>query len=154
VYVSVCRICSENLVFFLDADDYRRCVGSSYRLLKASRLFEKYIGESAEMQVNLPSAVTRDIENSMSVVHMEQSVIENQHEPSVSSAAPLLHRQMSARSSSLATSQPPIDARSHHVFIAAQREVFFLLQTDGLKPFLNSTQFKQYKQQEQFNDTT
>jgi len=56
------RFCSENAVFYAEADDYRRLPGGpAYRALRARRIYDKYIDKRAKLQVNLRSEVAKEL---------------------------------------------------------------------------------------------
>ena len=148
VFSSLCfRFCSENAIFYAEADDYRRAPGPSYRMLKAKRLYERYISDKAQLQVNVPSAVAREI----------TAVLQRDGDGAAGIAASM-RSNVAARpataagaggSVSTSNSDRPVvelTASSPLLFIVAQREIFLLIAADSLKPFLDSQPYRNYKQ--------
>lgn len=139
----VFSFCSENAIFFAEADDYRRAPGPSYRVLKAKRLYERYISDNAQLQVNVPSWVARELTTILARDGAGAAGISVK-----SGGPPTLQRPSSAASGSIAGAAPAVDltASSPLLYIAAQREIFLLMLNDSLKPWMDSQPWRNYKQ--------
>jgi hypothetical protein len=132
----LCRFCAENASFYVEADDYRRCPGPSYRILRAKRLYERYISETAQLQVNVPSWVAREL----------TAILQRDGGGAGAIAAPQRAASLTARPSSAAIGgdRSDLTASSPLLYIAAQREIFLLILNDSLKPFMESQPWKNY----------
>lgn len=53
--------CTESIYFWLDCNEYKDIPHRSYLKLRAQKIFRKYIAGNAKLQVNLESALIRDI---------------------------------------------------------------------------------------------
>jgi hypothetical protein len=150
------RYCSENFLFTLDCDDHRATPGPTYRALRARRLFEKYIPAKAELQVNVPSWMAKELTAvlgagsegatavSLGTASARPSVAAAPGRPSVAAANGAAGAAASVGSGSGSVSG--LSASSPLLFIAAQREIFLLMEKDTLKPFTESQLFKNYRQ--------
>jgi len=144
------RFCVENLSFYLESDDYRRSPGVGYRVLRAQRLYDRYISDTAELQVNVPSGVAREL-TSVLKPHLLQAIPLTARSRPVSAIYDQRSSAASNSSSSSASSTSPSDVpqlpspSDPLLFIVAQREIFLLLLNDGMKPFLTSQHYKNYK---------
>lgn len=136
------RFCGENAEFFVEADDHRRCPGPAYRILRAKRLYMRYISETAQLQVNVPSWVARELK----MILQRDGVGAGAIAPSQAQAQPVQPvRPMTSRPS-VVVDRSDVTASSPLLFIAAQREIFLLIRSDNLKPFLHGSEpWKAYK---------
>ena len=128
--------CSENASFYIESDDYRRCPGPSYRILKAKRLFERYISDTAELQVNVPSGMAREITAILQRDGAGAGAI------NVTRTASIATRPSSA---TVGGDKVELTASSSLLFVAAQREIFLLMHNDSMTGFLASQTFKNYR---------
>jgi hypothetical protein len=122
------RFCAENLSFYLEADDYRRALGPIYRILKARRLYDRYISSTAQLQVNVPSLMAREL---TAILSAATNISAKGATPSVS-AIPT-------------TAAGDVTASSPMLYIAAQREIFLLILNDSVKPYMSSAPWKEFK---------
>jgi hypothetical protein len=130
------RFCAENAAFYIEADDYRRCPGPLYRILRAKRLYERYISDKAQLQVNVPSWVAREL----------TGILSSNGGASSSAVPPMIrHQSVSARPSALTSERSELTASSPLLYIAAQREVYLLMLNDNMKPYLLSQPWKNYR---------
>jgi hypothetical protein len=53
--------CTENLLFWLDVDNYKNLPGSDYMRRVACKIYKKYVADGAKMQVNVSYSVKQDI---------------------------------------------------------------------------------------------
>jgi hypothetical protein len=53
--------CTENLLFYLDVENYKNLPGSDYMRRVACKIYKKYIADGAKMQVNVSFAAKQDI---------------------------------------------------------------------------------------------
>jgi hypothetical protein len=53
--------CTENLLFYLDVENYKNLPGSDYMRRVACKVYKKYIADGAKMQVNVSFAAKQDI---------------------------------------------------------------------------------------------
>lgn len=139
---SFSSFCAENAAFYVEADDYRHCPGPSYRVLRAKRLYDRYISDTASLQVNVPSSMARELTTILQRDGVGAAAITANPASSQSRATSL-----AARPSSAAPNGERVDltASSPLLFIAAQREIFLLILNDSMKPFLDSQPFKTYR---------
>jgi hypothetical protein len=54
--------CQENIMFWLDVEDYKRSPASAYFVKQASKIFNKYVRAGAKQEVNIPSDARAEVE--------------------------------------------------------------------------------------------
>ena len=136
--VSCTCVCS------VEANDYRQAPGPSYRILKAKRLYDRYISAHAQLQVNVPSWVAREL-----------TAILTRDGGGAASLVGQGGTPGAAAGAAASAPTPPggpagslpsdLTASSPLLFIAAQREIFLLILNDSLKPFMESQPWRNYK---------
>lgn len=120
----------------MDADDYRRCPGPTYRTLRAHRLYDHYISEHAQLQVNVPSGVARELTAALAA----------DAQVAAAAAASTARKSQASRGSAAGGSdRVELLPSSALLFIVAQREIFLLMLNDSLKPFTESQPYRNYK---------
>ena len=53
----LCRHCDENLIFWLEAEDFKNIPGKDFLKIRARKIINKYIAVDAKQQVNIPYQV-------------------------------------------------------------------------------------------------
>ena len=53
--------CNENILFFLDAENYQSLPGTDYMIRTAVKIVRKYIQEKAQLQINISSKTREEI---------------------------------------------------------------------------------------------
>lgn len=62
-------LCSENIFFWLDVENYMNLPGSDYMKRMACKIYKKYIADDSKTQVNISYAIKQDIFNNLMSGH-------------------------------------------------------------------------------------
>lgn len=59
--IPICRHCEENVLFYLEAEDFKTTPGTGFLVKQARRLYNSYLGPKAKFPVVVPAAVHDEI---------------------------------------------------------------------------------------------
>lgn len=59
--LSLASFCTESIYFWLDCNEFKDIPHKSYLKLRAQKIYRKYISGQAKLQVNVESAIIKDI---------------------------------------------------------------------------------------------